>query len=182
MQWLQDEAQLMEEKAEMKTAAEGQMREFNESYQAKMCRVMSSEQSSVSFGTEHWARTGVEQRQESQREMASQGEHPTQRSDVSAARGAVRGQGGEHRGSGLDFRGRFPTSVAAGSPATPLSAVSFACSGADAGRQGGAQVAAIDGDPGGDRGTAYSGEASARGKVMSAGELKELSQPSPVHV
>ena len=119
---------------------------------------------------------GGEQHLESEREEATPAEHPTQRFDVSAARGAVQEQGGERREPGLDSRGRVPTSIVAGSQATPLSAVSFACSGAEAGRQGGAQAAAIDGDPGGDRGTAYSGEASAREKVMSAGELKELSQ------
>jgi hypothetical protein len=175
MQWLQDEAQLMEEKAEMETAAERQMREFNESYQARMRRVMSSEQSSVSFGTEHWAGQGGMQRLETQREGAPYGDHPTQRSAVSAARGAVQGQGVQARGPGPDSRGRVPTSIAAGSAATPLSAVSFAASGADARRQGGVPSAATDGDPRGDRGTAYSGEASTRGKVMSAGELKALS-------
>jgi hypothetical protein len=77
----------MEEKAEMETVAERQMREFNESYQARIRRVMSSEQSSVSFGTEHWAGQGGMQRLESQREGAHQVEHPTQRSAVSAARG-----------------------------------------------------------------------------------------------
>jgi hypothetical protein len=175
MQWLQDEAQFMEEKAEIETAAERQMREFNESYQARMRKVMSSEQSFVSFDTEPWAGQGGMQHLESQREGAPQDEHPTQRSAVSAARGAVQGQGGEHGGPGLDSRGRVPTSIAAGSATTPLSAVSFAASGADAGRQGGVPSAATEGDPRGDRGTAYSGEASTRGKVMSAGELKALS-------
>jgi hypothetical protein len=77
MQWLQDKAQLMEEKAEVESAAERQMREFNETYKARMRKVMSSEQSSVSFGTEQWVRPGVEQRQESEREGAPRGKHPT---------------------------------------------------------------------------------------------------------
>jgi hypothetical protein len=141
MQWLQDEAQLMDEKAEMELAAERQMQEFNESYQARMRRVMSSEQSSVSFGTELWAMSEGKQPQESEKERAPRSDHPTQRFDVSAAREAVPGQGGERRELGLDSRGRVPTSIAAGSLATPLSAVSFACSGADAGRQGGADAA-----------------------------------------
>jgi hypothetical protein len=37
----------MEEKADMETAAERQMREFNESYQARMRRVMSSQRAVV---------------------------------------------------------------------------------------------------------------------------------------
>jgi hypothetical protein len=73
-------------------------------------------------------------------------DRPTQRFDVSAARGAVLEQGGERREPGLDSRGRVPTSIVAGSQATPLSAVSFACSGADAGRQGGVLANAVGGE------------------------------------
>ena len=165
MQWLDDEAHLMEERAVLETEADREMREFNERYQDRMRKVMSSQQSSRSLGTEHWTGSEAEQR----------GSHPAQRSDVSAARGAVQGQGGESRSRGQDSKGRVPSSIAVESHVTLVSAVSFTESGG--GRARGGDMRSQEGirDRMGDR-PASSGGGSTREKVISAEELRGQSQ------
>jgi hypothetical protein len=126
--------------------------------------VMSSEQLLGSLGTEHWAMSEGEPRQESERKGIHRNKgNPNQRSDVSAARGAVQDREVSTEGQALSPQGQGPYIYCSGK------------SGDSIARSGG-RAAATDREPRGGCGTADSGETSTRGKVMNAGDFREVSR------